>query len=49
MVLDTTLVNELLSCDISCGEEDSSRDALGEQRASSQLGVVPDDSELLLS
>lgn len=46
MVLDTTLVDKLLGSNIASGEEHSRRDTLGEQRAGSQLGIVPDEGEL---
>lgn len=41
MVLQSTLLNKLLSSNVSCGEENSSCDALSEQRAGSQAAVVP--------
>lgn len=41
MVLDSTLLNKLLRSDVSCSEENSSRDALSEQRAGSEAAIVP--------
>lgn len=41
MLLKTSLLNELLGCDVAGGEENSSGDALGQQRASGKFGAVP--------
>lgn len=49
MVLEPTLLNKLLSSDVSCGEENSGRDALSEQRAGSQAAIVPGDVRLRYS
>lgn len=41
MLLKTTLVDELLSSNVASGKENSCGDALGEQRARGEAGVVP--------
>jgi hypothetical protein len=43
MILEATLVDELLSRDIASREKNSGGDALGEKGTSSQLGIVPVD------
>lgn len=46
MLLDTLLLDELLSRDIASSKEHRRGDTLGEQRASSQPGVVPERSRV---
>lgn len=41
MLLKTTLVDKLLSSNVASGKENSCGDALGEQRARGEAGVVP--------
>lgn len=47
MLLQTTLLNELLGGDIASSKKNGSGDGLGEQRPSGQPAVVPSESQPL--